>query len=202
MTFRRRAQTAGKSAVVFPGAFNPVTRAHLALARAALAWAPEVVFAIPRTFPHKEWDGPGLEARVELLMEAAAGEPGFSVACCEAGLFIDMARALRAAAPELERLLALCGRDAAERIVGWDYGAGPAIARQLDEYELLVAPRGGLYPPPPELAPRIHALTVGEGLDEISSTEVRARIAAGAGWEEFTPPGIAARVRALYSDAP
>jgi hypothetical protein len=41
----------------------------------------------------------------------------------------------------------MCGRDAAERIVGWDYGDGPPIQDQLNEFRLLVASREGEYSP-------------------------------------------------------
>jgi nicotinic acid mononucleotide adenylyltransferase len=202
MEFRRRVERRGRAAVVFPGAFNPPTRAHLALARAAGVWAPEVIFVVPRVFPHKGWEGPGLEDRLELLLEATGGEPGFTVAVSATGLFIEIARALRGAYPGLERLLVLCGRDAAERAAGWNYGEPDALERQLAEYELLVAPRAGVYLPPEPLRGRVHTLEGSGGCDDISSTEVRARIAAGTGWEELVPPRIESRVRRIYSSGP
>src|ERR1700691_593446 len=52
---------------VIAGAFNPVTRAHVALAEAARAHVDEMVFAVPRAFPHKEYSGASLDRRVEML---------------------------------------------------------------------------------------------------------------------------------------
>lgn len=197
MEFFRRAEARGDAAVLFPGAFNPPTRAHLALAGAALAWAPEVVFVLPRRFPHKDYEGPTFDERLELLLRATADDPAFSVAGSSAGLFIDIARAARSADPALQRLLILCGRDAAERIVSWDYGDPAALARHLDEYELLVAPRAGAYEPPPALARRIHPLEI-DGCDEVSATEVRDRIRRGLPVDTLVPASIARRVHSLY----
>src|SRR5216683_1105211 len=81
---------------VLPGAFNPPTRAHLAMAEAALTEVDEVLFALPRAFPHKEYAGAGFGARVELLRAALAGHPHFSLAAADRGLFIDIAREARA----------------------------------------------------------------------------------------------------------
>ena len=52
---------------VFPGSFNPITVAHLALAEAALNVVDEVVFVLPRQFPHKTYSGASFEQRKELL---------------------------------------------------------------------------------------------------------------------------------------
>lgn len=198
MEFFRRAPTRSTSAVLFPGAFNPPTRAHLALAAAAAAWAPEVVFVLPRRFPHKEYEGPGFEDRLDLLLQATSGNPQASVAATGRGLFIEIARAARAADPALQRLLVLCGRDAAERIIGWDYDEPGALPRHLGEFELLVAPRAGPYQPPPGLAHRIHPLEIA-GLDDVSATSVRNRIRRGLPVETLVPASIAARVRSLYA---
>src|ERR1039458_7945743 len=65
---------------VLPGTFNPVTVAHLALAEAALTIVDEVVFVLPRQFPHKTYSGAAFEQRAELLEMALEGEPRFSAA--------------------------------------------------------------------------------------------------------------------------
>src|ERR1039457_6294466 len=76
---------------VFPGTFNPVTVAHVALAEGALAVVDEVVFVLPRQFPHKTYSGASFEQRVELLCMALEGRPRFSVAASEGGLFAEIA---------------------------------------------------------------------------------------------------------------
>src|SRR5579872_4296223 len=52
---------------ILAGAFNPVTRAHVALAEAAREVVDEIVCVLPRDYPHKEWHGALLEERVDML---------------------------------------------------------------------------------------------------------------------------------------
>src|SRR3981081_4256781 len=82
---------------VLPGAFNPPTRAHLAMAQAALAVVDEVLFALPRGFPHKQYTGWEFETRLELLRAALNGNPRFSLASTEGGLFTEIAEEARSA---------------------------------------------------------------------------------------------------------
>jgi hypothetical protein len=91
----------------------------------------------------------------------------------------------------------LCGRDAAERIIGWDYGSPNAVAGMLREFELLVAARQGVFAPPPEFAAAIRCLDAGE-LDAVSATEVRERAARGDVWEHLVPEGARAFARSIY----
>lgn len=175
---------------ILAGAFNPVTNAHVALADAALAAVDEVVCAVPRTFPHKEFHGAALEHRIEMLRRA-----GRRVAVTEGGLFIDIARELRGASTEI---YFICGRDAAERILTWDYGDAGAAARALEEFHLLVAARQGEFEVPAEWSHRVHSLALPAALDHVSSSEVRRRIAAGEPWEDLVPEPIVGLVREIY----
>ncbi|MBN9661236.1 MAG: hypothetical protein J0H49_23790 [Acidobacteria bacterium] len=186
-----------ETVALLPGAWNPPTLAHLAMAEASLIWAEEAVLVLPRAFPHKAPEGAPLERRAEWLVALAGQRPGLAVAWSDGGLFIDMAREVRQAL-NANRVLLVCGRDAAERIVGWDYGAGDSIDRQLEEYELLVAPRQGEYVPPAGLAARVHALHLGDGWHDVSSSEVRARMASGQEWASLVPGEIRDSVRAAY----
>ena len=200
MEFLHRAQHRAKpgagSIALLPGAWNPPTRAHVAMLRASLAWADEGILVLPRALPHKEFDGAALARRADWIRSIAVAN-GLSAAISDGGLFIEMARECRAATAA-SRVYLVCGRDAAERIVGWDYVQLSPIGAQLDEYQLLVAPRGGAYMPPEHLAARIHALALGDDWHEVSSTEVRQRILNGTAWAEFVPAEIAADVRAAY----
>ncbi len=198
MEFRLSAP-GGPTLVLFPGAWNPPTLAHLALARAAAELHGPVAFVIPREFPHKPFTGPSLEERLEWLARLAPRVPRCGIAVSDGGLFIEMAREARAAMPATQRILLLCGRDAAERIVAWPYEEGAKIERQLDEYELLVAPRRGPYTPPALLASRIQALPMPPGWDDVSSTDVRERIARGEPWESLVPEEIREAVRRRYA---
>jgi nicotinate (nicotinamide) nucleotide adenylyltransferase len=175
---------------ILPGAFNPPTRAHLAMAEAALNIVDEVLFALPRAFPHKPYTGAGFEARVELLRAALAGYSRFSLAATDGGLFVEMAREARAVYGESIEVFLLCGRDAAERIVHWDYGAGDSFQKQLEEFQLLVASRGGPYAPPPELKHRVRSIALPSEVEAISSSEIRRRIQRQEPWRHLAPESI------------
>src|SRR5438309_2273406 len=97
MEFIRRHETSPLRLGILPGSFNPVTVAHLALARAALSQVDEVVFVLPRLFPHKDYSGASFEERLELLCTATDGEPRWSVALSDGGLFVEIANECRAA---------------------------------------------------------------------------------------------------------
>ena len=181
---------------ILPAAFNPPTVAHLEIARhAARQYAlDEVLFLLPEVFPHKTWEGATFEQRVEMLEAALAGEPRFSIGSTDTGLFIDIARACRPLYPEAESFF-LCGRDAAERIMNWDYGAEIPFAAQLEQYQMLVAPRGGPIAIPPAYADRIHALDVPPEFESFSSSAVREAIATGEPWEHLAPAAVATMIR-------
>jgi nicotinate-nucleotide adenylyltransferase len=193
-------QTAGRPRKVgiLAGSFNPPTIAHLELALAASRAVELILCVVPRVYPHKDYSGATLDQRVEML--DAAGPPiPHAIACTAQGLFIDIARECRDHYGTEVQLSFICGRDAAERILHWDYGRAGVVEEMLSEFELLVAPRGGHFAPPAEYRHRIHALDVRGGYEEVSSTEVRRRIARGEPWEHLVPEKIRERVREIYS---
>jgi nicotinate-nucleotide adenylyltransferase len=182
---------------ILPAAFNPVTVAHLEMARAARRQygLDEVLFLLPLLLPHKEYVAASFQQRLEMLLQALDAEPPFSIGSTDRGLFIEIARECRPVyGPEAE-LFFLCGRDAAERIAGWDYSGEIPFDQQLQQYQLLVAPRAGPYAPPPEWASRIHPLALPEELAGVSSSSVREAIAAGKAWEHLVPEGAAEVIR-------
>jgi nicotinate-nucleotide adenylyltransferase len=196
MLFFRRASVAAKRLGILPGSFNPVTVAHLALARAALAHVDEVVFVLPRVFPHKDYSGASFDDRVAML-RAAVDEPAFSIATADGGMFIEIARECRAAYGADVGLAFLCGRDAAERIAGWDYGRPEAFAEMLGEFELLVAERDGRYEPAPEHSGAVRRLEA-PGTEAVSATEIRERAARGEAWEHLVPAAARELARRVY----
>lgn len=183
---------------VLAASFNPPTVAHLELANAAASHVDEVLCVVPRVFPHKDYSGATLEQRIELVKSAGLAMP-HSVATTEQGLFIDIAGECREHYGSETRLYFLCGRDAAERILNWDYGRPGVVDEMLREFELLVAPRGGQFQAPPEFSRRIQLLQLRGEHDHVSSTEVRERIARGEPWEHLVPQTIVERVREIYS---
>lgn len=198
MEFLRRAMGEARRLGVFPGTFNPPTRAHLALARAGFAVVDEVVFVLPRALPHKGWEGARFEDRLRLLETAIGEDPRFSIAASEKGLFIEIARECREAYGAGAELYFLCGRDAAERVVNWDYEQPGAFLEQLREFQLLVAARKGVYEPPARMRGRIHALPMEQDYDELSASEVRGRIRRGEPWEHLVPEAIVGSVKQVY----
>jgi nicotinate-nucleotide adenylyltransferase len=200
MRFVRKVEGVPSRLGILCGAFHPVTRAHLGLAQSALhsGETEQVLFVLPRQLPHKEYDWVGLDERLELIALAASEESRFSIAISDGGLFLQIARECREHYGPHARLRFLCGRDTAERIVAWPYGGMEPIDRQLQEYELLVAPRQGAYEPPPHLSESIANLAIDEQLDDVSSSAVRERIRSGENWVELIPDKIVDRVRELY----
>ncbi len=198
LDFYRRAAGVPRSLGVLPAAFNPPTLAHLALARAALGVVDEVLFVLPRQFPHKQYEGATFEERLEMLEAATSREPRFSIAASAYGLFAEIAGECREAYGETPRLLFICGRDAAERIVAWDYGEPQAFQKMIARFELLVAAREGHYAPPAEIRHRVCRLEVDDDIELISASGVRDRLRQGAPWEHLVPPEIVPRVRAIY----
>ncbi len=164
---------------------------------AALAEVEEVLFVLPSIQPHKSYEGVGFESRLELLMKAVESHPRFSVASSDGGLFIDIARECRVTYGDAEISL-ICGRDAAERIVNWNYADCSSIEDQLKEYSMLVAARQGTYRPPDHLASAIRPLYLDEEFDWHSATEIRQRIKNGHDWESLVPPSIMRDVAKLY----
>ena len=80
----------------------------------------------------------------------------------EGGLFVEIAREARVHYPGAEIYL-VCGRDAAERILTWDYGDPEFAEKMLHEFGLLVAPRSGEYVPPEQI-PSCHPHSISRKL--------------------------------------
>ncbi|SPE37395.1 Cytidylyltransferase [Candidatus Sulfopaludibacter sp. SbA6] len=198
MEFFHRSQGAPSRLGILPGTFNPITIAHLALARAAAHSVDEVVWVLPRALPHKEYTGATFAERVDMLRAALGGEPRCSIAASGGGLFVEIAEECRAAYGKDVRLSFLCGRDAAERIAGWDYGQPGEFAQMLRQFDLLVAARRGEYQPPAELQASIRRLPLVGEFEHVSASDVRARIARGEPWEHLVPPAIRDRARKIY----
>jgi nicotinate-nucleotide adenylyltransferase len=178
---------------VIAGAFNPVTRAHVALAAASRGSVDEIVWVVPRALPHKPLEGASLDDRLEMLRRSGAGD---RVYVSEGGLYVEIAREIRAQTGS--EVYLICGRDAAERILTWSYDDPATLDRMFEEFQLLVAGRSGAYAPPPHVSHRVRELTLNADYDEISSSEIRRRIAAREPWEHLVPEGIVEMVARIY----
>jgi nicotinic acid mononucleotide adenylyltransferase len=198
LEFLHRGAADPSRVVLFPGTWNPPTVAHVEIATTALRGADEVIWVMPRVLPHKSFDGPGFDARCGMLRALVRETPGFSAAISCGGLYAEIAEeARRYFGAGTEIALAL-GRDAAERIAGWDYGRPGVFEEFIERYRLLVAARDGDYEPEPHHAASISSLPMESSWDEVSSSEVRRRIADGASWRELVPKAIVPMVETLY----
>lgn len=196
MEFVLRRKPARRRLAVFPGAFNPPTRAHEAMALAALAYADEVALTLAARMPHKAMAAEEAARRLEWMRLLAECDQRVSVAVSDGGLFVEMAREARAAAG-VDEVSIVCGRDAAERAIGWDYGDAPGFEEQLKEFTLLVAPRMGHIELAGPLVERVTLLSIDEQLQSLSSTETRRMIKSGARWQDLVPERIAEQLRSV-----
>lgn len=160
---------------ILPAAFNPPTKAHLALADGAEAAAnlDQVVFVLPETLPHKNFHGAAFEQRVEMLRAAVGAQVGRAVAVASGGLFIEIAREFRALCGPAVEIFLICGSDAAARIASWDYGSGPPFQEQLREFSMLVGSRGRLYEPAEVCRRAIRTFDMPQDYTGVSSTAAR-----------------------------
>ncbi|MBV8821013.1 MAG: nicotinate-nicotinamide nucleotide adenylyltransferase [Acidobacteriaceae bacterium] len=179
---------------ILAGSFNPPTIAHMQLVDAARAHADEVLCVLPRVFPHKHYFGATMQQRLEMLRTL-----GLSVALSEKGLFADIAQEVRVHYPRLKELSFLCGADAAERILTWDYGDPHFAHRMLRHFNLLVAPRGSAFIPQEDFVQHVLPLDIGDDYHAVSSSEVRERVRSNQPWEHLVPPPIVEHVRSIYS---
>jgi nicotinic acid mononucleotide adenylyltransferase len=186
--------------VLFPGTWNPPTVAHVAIAQVALNQADEVIWILPRTLPHKDFEGARFEERRGMLEILARQHRGFSAAVSDGGLYVEMAGEARDYFGAGADIALVLGRDAAERIAGWDYGAPGVFDDFVRRHRLLVAARSGEYEPAGYHRERISTLEMESSWDEVSSSEVRRRIAAGEDWRVLVPPVIAGMVENLYGE--
>ena len=182
---------------VFPGAWNPPTRAHVEISRAARAQTDEAIWVMPRAFPHKGFEGASFEARLRML-EALAKEEGFSAAISDGGLYAEIAAEAADFFKGMPESVLVCGRDAAERMATWDYGVPGVFDELLRRYRLLVASRNGEYDSAGERGGRVACLAMGRDWSEVSSSEVRRRIADGEDWRGLVPPILTHMVQDLY----
>lgn len=179
------------------GSFNPPTRAHLALAEASLERVDATLLVIPRRLPHKDFTGASLDQRVAMMTRAVAGDPRLGVAISDGGLVVDMVREAHThfAASAIH---VVCGRDAAERYLTWNYGSPDAVEQMLKQFRLLVASRHGSFLAPEHLAHAIEHLQTVE-MDEFSSSRLLELLRDGReDWRALAPDPIHDLIERIY----
>jgi nicotinate-nucleotide adenylyltransferase len=196
------AQSPGRLGVL-GGAYNPITLAHLAIADAAVAEMQlhEVLFCLPQVPPHKAIYGASLEQRLDMMQLAVRDRSYATVGLCSHGLFLDIERALRHVYALETEVFFITGRDAAERILTWEYDdTERALSEMFSAFQFIVCDREGAFvmPDDPRLIPyhsRIHHFVIPDGLDHISSTAIRERLQHGQPIDTLVPAAVADFIR-------
>ncbi len=198
LDFIHRSNLNPRRVVLFPGSWNPPTVAHLDIARTALQQADEVVWVLPRAFPHKSFDGVHFEGRVSLLEMLMPESDRFSAAVSAGGLYAEIAEEARDHLGPRADISLLLGRDAAERIANWDYGTPGFFDCFVRQYKLMVAARHGDHTVAPRHLGRIETLPMNSSWDDVSSSEVRRRIQTGEEWRHLVPPSLVLTVEKVF----
>ena len=193
---------------ILGGTFNPPHHGHLACARAARdQLGLDVVLLMPAGVPpHKEVPAdPGPEVRYDLCRRAIEGEEGLDVSRLEIdrpgrSYTVDTLTALRERSPQ-DELTFIVGGDMAKTLPSW---REPEAVLRLAT--VAVAERSGAERAeidaalaPLDAAGRIRHFDMPRV--DVSSSEVRARVAAGRPIGDLVPSGVAARIAAegLYA---
>jgi nicotinate-nucleotide adenylyltransferase len=190
------------------GTFDPIHNGHLVAAQEAL-WQfqlDEVVF-MPTGQPwQKPYGVSPAEDRYRMTVLATAANPAFSVSRIELdnpgpSYTADTLRRLRAGLGPDDRVFFVTGADAVLDLHSWK--EPEEVLRQA---EIIATTRPGwdlgtLEERVPGTAGRVHVITI-PALD-ISSTELRARVAAGAPVRYLVPDAVARHIaeRGLYLGA-
>jgi nicotinate-nucleotide adenylyltransferase len=184
---------------LFGGTFDPVHSAHLAAAReAARVFELALVLFVPASRPpHKSGATvAGYEDRYRMVELACQGEPLFEASRLEDGqersYSIDTIERVRAGLASGDALFFLIGADAFAEIATWRRWRD--VVREV---RFIVAARPGhdYAVPPGARVERLDTLAMA-----VSSSAIRARLAAGESPAEL-PPAVLAyiRERGLYS---
>lgn len=177
---------------IFGGTFDPVHMAHLLLAEAAREELElDALIFMPANIPPHKVNGRKItpaHCRLEMLQIAIADNPSFSLSTHEidsrgVSYTVDTLRWLHAEHPAAELTL-LIGGDAARDFGTWREPVEIARLARLAVWE-----RPGI-PLPSEVLPGIGYRRITAPLVEISSTEVRERVAAGRSIRYRTPEPV------------
>jgi len=177
---------------VFGGTFDPIHNAHCELARTALRAArlDKVLFVVSARPPHKGGETHAdAEDRYALVSTAIADIPGAEASRLEMerkgpSYTVDTLRAAAKTYPGAELFL-IVGYDALLDLPKWHDTKGI-----LEHAQLLVARRPGPLSPPPRMLEGHYDLLPFAEMD-LSSTELRERIRAGASLDGWVPSGVA-----------
>lgn len=183
---------------LFGGSFDPIHNGHLILADAAI-WTLSLdrLVLVPTALPPHKPDRPvaSIGDRVDMVRSATKGDARIHLADWESegaiAYTVDTLRRLRRDAGAEAELFLVVGADSLRDFPTW---RDPEVIRSLAT--LAVYARPGVSPPADEVPYR----RLQGPLVEISSTDVRSRVAAGRSVRGFVPESVDAliRERGLY----
>lgn len=186
---------------IFGGSFDPIHNGHLALAAEVLdrGLASEVWFVVTPQNPHKQGSRLSDEQqRLQMVQLAVEGMPGIKASDFEFSLprpsyTLNTLTALDEAYPDKEFSL-LIGADNWEKFDKWYKGD-----EILSRYGVIVYPRGN--DSEPELPAGVRWLPA--RLHDVSSTMVRAAVAAGEDITNMVPAAVARYINEnkIYSNS-
>jgi nicotinic acid mononucleotide adenylyltransferase len=202
---------------LLPGSFNPPTIAHQSLALAGLTAGEldHVWYALStRTVDKEVVSGAALEDRLLLLDLLVEADPRLGVLILNRGLYVDQARIVRAAFPQLGELVFLIGFDKIVQIFDSHYydDRDAALEELFGLASFLVAPRGADdatalaellgRPENRRFAAAVRPLDLPTELRAVASSTIRGGLAAGGAPDPSLAPEVAALVAAtgLYAD--
>ncbi len=184
------ARAAARAALlVVPGSYNPPTTAHLALAESALRALPQarLYLSLGTTIINKEQtERATLLDRVALLDEIARRRPQMGVLLTNQGLYVEQARAIRAAFPRASEIVFVVGFDKIEQIFDARYyqDRDAALAELFALARFLVAPRANheaadiaallRQPENQPFQAAVQVLPFPEGYRAVASSQIRA----------------------------
>ncbi len=201
-----------KKIILFGGTFDPVHRGHIQVAQSAMEQidASKVVFIPARRSPHKQQPPVASDAdRLEMIRRSIAGRPYFEVSDCELrrpepSYTLDTVLEFRSRCGPQTDLVWLVGADAIKDLPRWY-----RIRDLMSAAVIAVMYRAG-YPKPdftpcrPDFTPaqiqKLEQNIVPVPLVDISSTDIRNRLARGRDADDMLPPEVAdyIRSRRLY----
>jgi nicotinic acid mononucleotide adenylyltransferase len=200
---------APRRAAVFPGAFNPPTLAHLALAVTVRERGFDfVAFALAtRTIDKENAGGLALEERLALLTAVATGERRLGVVLQNRGLYAEQALAIQTVWPAIDDLAFVVGMDKVAQIFDSRYYVD--FERSLEilfrSARLLVAARGSLdrivldrlleTAPARPHRDRVEWVELDPRWRELSATAVREQLSDGELPDDWLPGPVARYLR-------
>lgn len=202
--------------LTYGGTFDPIHNGHLAVARSVAAQLQSVVHLVPCADPpHRAPPVASAAQRAQMVRLAIEGDPCLALDTRElrragASYTLDTLRELRADLGPDVAIACLIGADAFRGLNGWrgwrelfDLGHLVALTRpghSLDalhpELERELAPRRREAPAALRQATSGHVLELAVPAWEVSSTQVRAALAAGQALQRWVPDRVLAWIAA------